>query len=83
VKVVHTLKVRGICPVDQLPDEYTVRVVTRRVIPVEEILAQVEKLTKEPIFQEDLTQKLHRALACTVRSIGYHSGVRTVCTCAA
>ena len=77
----YTLSVTAVCPVDMLPDVYRLRVRANRVIPVEDILAAVEKATKAPAYQEAITQALHRALACEVATAGWHSGVKTVCRC--
>jgi hypothetical protein len=81
MRVTHSLTVRAICPVDQKPDVYTLIVRTTGLLPVEKILEAVESLTKVPTFQEDLTQALHRALACEVETQGSHSGVFTVVVC--
>jgi len=83
MKVEHTLRVIARCPVDGLPDVYTVTIRTERVLPVETIMAVAAQLVEERLFQEDVTQRFHRALACEVESIGYHSGVRTRVVCGA
>lgn len=79
--VEHALEAVAICPVDGLPDVYALSVRTSRAIKVEDILAAVAKLSGERLFQEELTQRLHRELACQVETIGHHSGVRTKVTC--
>lgn len=81
MRVEHTLEVIAGCPVDGLPDVYTLTVRAARVIRVEDILSAVTPLAAEKLFQEDLTQRIHRALACEVETVGHHSGVRTVVTC--
>lgn len=81
MRVEHTLEVVALCPVDGLPDVYTVTIRAARVIKVEDILAATEKFVGEAFFQEELTQIIHRALACYVETIGYHSGVRTRVVC--
>lgn len=78
--VVHSLTIRAKCPMDKFGDTYEAEFSADRVIPVEYILAAVKKLTKREIFQEDLTVRLARALGVQVRTIGYHSGVRTEVT---
>lgn len=83
MRVQHTLEVVALCPVDELPDVYTLTVRSSRVVRVEDILAVAAKLAGEKLFQEDLTQRIHRALACEVETIGYHSGVRTRVVCGA
>ncbi len=77
----YVLSITAACPADKLPDAYRVRVRARRVIPVEDILAAVNKATAEPLYQEGVTLALHRALACEVVTVGWHSGVRTRCVC--
>lgn len=81
MKITHCLTITCTCPVDQKPDVYKCIVRTRRVIPVEDIIKAVKDLTKEAVFQEDLTQALHRSLACEVETRGWHSGVYTRCVC--
>jgi hypothetical protein len=51
-----------------------------RTIPVEDILAVAERLTAEPIFQEELTVKLASRLGAEVTTVGVHSGVETEVT---
>jgi len=65
------------CPVDGLPDVYRVTLYSNRTIPVEEILSHLEFIKTEFVFQEDLTQNLHRVFNCKVVSCGAHSGVHT------
>lgn len=80
MKVRHKLTVQAKCPVDQKRDVYTCYVYTTTTIKVEDIQAAVAELTKNdaPVFQEQFTQDLHRALAAKVKTIGYHSTVQTV-----
>jgi NADPH-dependent 7-cyano-7-deazaguanine reductase QueF len=81
MKVEHTLEVVALCPVDGKPDVYTLTVRASRVVKVEEILSAAAKCSAERMFQEDLTQRVHRELACEVETVGYHSGVRTRVVC--
>ena len=81
MKVEHTLEVVARCPVDGLPDVYTLTVRASRVVRVEDILTAVAALAGETLFQEDVTQRLHRDLACEVETVGYHSGVLTRVVC--
>jgi hypothetical protein len=83
MRVEHTLDITATCPVDGLPDVYVMTVRASRVIKVEDILAAAATLAGERVFQEDLTQRVHRALACEVETVGYHSGVRTRVVCGA
>jgi hypothetical protein len=81
VRVEHTVEVVSRCPVDGAPDVYVLTVRAARVVRVEAILAEVVKCADLTLFQEEPTQRLHRALACEVETIGYHSGVRTRVVC--
>lgn len=81
MRVEHTLEVVAICPVDGLPDVYTTTIRAARVLKVEDILAVTGKFVGGKFFQEELTQVIHRTLACQVETIGYHSGVRTRVVC--
>jgi hypothetical protein len=64
------------CPVDDDPDVYSMTVTSHRTIPVEEIIKAVGEVTKEKMFQEDLTQRLHRKINACVKLVGYHSGIK-------
>lgn len=78
--VKHSLMVAATCPVDaSVLDIYEVDVETDRVLPVEDILEARDRLTLEPIYQEDLTVRLAAALGARVTTRGIHSGVATVC----
>jgi hypothetical protein len=82
MRVEHMLEVTAVCPADQKPDVYRCVVRACRVIPVEDILAAVKNATEAgPLYQEDLTRELHRALAAEVETVGWHSGVRTRVVC--
>lgn len=73
----HTLEISALCPVDGKPDVYRCVVTTSRVIEVEAILKAAESLRGQKLYQEQLTQELHRVLAARVETIGSHSGVST------
>jgi hypothetical protein len=74
----HHLTVTAICPVnDTLTDVYEVTVEADRILKVEDILAAAKPFSDKKIYQEDLTNELARKLNATVRTVGYHSGVRT------
>ena len=79
--VEHRFQVSAKCPVDDRRDLYTVFVRTNRVIKVEDILAAVEKQTKEAVFQEDLANALAKVLGCEVETQGYHGEVFTTVVC--
>ena len=78
MKVTHDVRVYGRCPVDGKSDSYDVTVITMKVIKVEDIIAVVEAI-KWPAFQEEMTQQLADSLGCSIRSVGYHSGIKTTC----
>jgi hypothetical protein len=69
------------CPVDGLPDVYRVTVTTSRILPVEEILAAIQEIGRERIYQEEFTARLARRLAAAVETAGHHSGIETTCVC--
>ncbi len=84
----YELRVEGICPNDPLvTDDYTLLVETRDgLIEVERILEVVDELTKEPIYQEDLTRRIRDELRddsgdFVVTMTGEHLGVKTTCVC--
>lgn len=77
----YTLEVVATCPVDNRPDVYRVTIRSARTIPCERILAAVAGLKDAPMYQEDFTHELHRALAAEVETVGYHSGIRAVIVC--
>lgn len=76
----YELEITCSCPVDDDPDVYHLTVTSRRTIPVENILKAVEKLREDNLFQEELTQRLHRRINACVTLVGYHSGVKTTTT---
>lgn len=77
MRVTHSLTVTAICPVDGLPDVYQVTITAARVVRVEDILETAASYKDRKIFQEELTHDMARKLACCVKSVGYHSGVKT------
>jgi hypothetical protein len=81
VRVEHTCEVVARCPVDHQLDVYTLTVRAARVIKVEDILAVARELADVPMFQEEFTDRVHRALGCEVETVGHHSGVRTRVVC--
>ena len=76
--VTHEVQVYGRCPVDGKSDSYDVTVTTRKLIRVEDIISAIDAI-EWPVFQEEMTQQLADKLGCHVRSIGYHSGIKTTC----
>ena len=75
----HNLTIQAKCPVNGNTDTYRVTVTTTRLIAVEEILSEVDRLTDIPIFQERLTGDLAASLFARVKTVGAHSGVETTC----
>lgn len=76
--VTHEIQVYGRCPVDGASDSYDVSISTRKLLKVEDIIAVIAAL-EWPLFQEEMTQQLADKLGCNVRSVGYHSGIKTTC----
>ena len=76
--ITHEVKVYGYCPVDGKGDSYDVTISTMRLLKVEDILSAINGLNW-PLFQETMTQQLADVLGCHVRSVGYHSGIKTTC----
>lgn len=85
MKVRHTILIESTCPINGDPDRYVgdVDVWPGGFVPCEDVLAAVQSLVKEPITQEELTQKLADRLGCRVRTRGSHcrGRVRTVVVC--
>lgn len=75
MRVTHTLTIEASCPVDNKLDVYECTIEASRTIPVEDILKATADLPKA--FQEDITATLARTLGATVRTVGWHSGVKT------
>jgi NADPH-dependent 7-cyano-7-deazaguanine reductase QueF len=81
VTVEHTLEIVAACPVDGRPDVYRCVVRATKTVRVEDILAATKAFHRKKVFQEDLTQELHRNLGCEVETVGWHSGVETRVVC--
>lgn len=54
--------------------------VDNQTITVEDIQLEIDEVTAEPIYQEQLTQKLADGLGCVVVTYGTHSKFFTTCT---
>lgn len=71
------------CPADEaVVDIYELTVTkTTGMVPVERILAALADFVLTPVYQEDLTREIAERLGehVTVRTVGLHSGVSTVC----
>lgn len=77
MRVTHTLTVAAVCPVDGLPDVYEATVTAERVVKVEDILKIAASFARRKVYQEQVTSEMARKLGCSVRTVGYHSGVKT------
>lgn len=77
----YEIEMTCVCPVDDLPDVYSLTVTARRVIPVEDILKAVSEFREKKMYQEDLCQSLHRRINACCVLVGYHSGVRVRSQC--
>lgn len=79
LKTVHRIHVVGKCPLG-CDDIYEIEFhIDSVVIPVERIQEVINQLTKDAIYQEDLTRKLCESLQCKVVSHGAHSKFVTEC----
>tara|TARA_R110000751_G_C13655009_1_gene468494 strand:- start:509 stop:751 length:243 start_codon:yes stop_codon:yes gene_type:complete len=78
VKVKYSFQLECSCPVDSLSDLYEVEITSTKTIRVEDILMTVETINKND-FQENITLAISREIPATVKTIGYHSGIKTVC----
>jgi hypothetical protein len=84
MRVKHRIVIHAVCPVNQAEDHYDCTVAVRdRVLTCEEVIGCVDELTKEPIFQEHLTQKLADCLRARVKTVGAHADgrVKTTVVC--
>jgi hypothetical protein len=76
-------KAKAVCPIDGKKIKIAVEIRTDRLVKVEDILAAVAEITREPVLQEDFTKRLRAALRDSVLDVctyGTHSGVRIACS---
>ena len=74
MRVRHHIEVRSTCPVNGDADLYQCFVYVRdRVLKCEDVADAVADLTREPIFQESLTQALANRLQAKVKTAGRHT----------
>jgi hypothetical protein len=79
MKCTYELTVETRCPVDpSTMDRYVFTIETHRFIEVEKILDFFIG-QREAVFQEHLTAACAEKFGGIVKSVGVHSGVRTVC----
>lgn len=84
VETVHRTTIVGRCPLgcaDVYDAEF--RVTGDAVLQVERIAEAVADLTRDPVFQEDLTRRLAARLGCVVVTRGRHGVFDTECTAGA
>ena len=61
-----------LCPADNLPDSYSVRLESRRMLWTNLIGDAVAELAERKMSQEQYTHELHRKLQCRVTTVGSH-----------
>ena len=74
MRVRHEIQIECRCPSDDLLDLYDCIIECERVLKIENIIAAVETISKQKMFQEDLTIKLSRQLNARVTTTGWHYG---------
>lgn len=77
----YRLHVVSGCPADHKLDCYDCVIRSSRTITAESIQEAVASFRERKLYQEDLTQELHRMLAAEVETIGWHSGVMVRVRC--
>lgn len=78
----YEIQVKAQCPVNKDDiDLYFFTLESENLVEVEKIIAFFKKRAgTKHLFQEELTRQCATALGVKVTSIGYHSGVKVVCT---
>lgn len=78
----YEVEVRAQCPVNPGDtDTYDFVIESQAMIEVEKIVAFfADNARLKNIFQEALTQKCAVILGAKVTSIGWHSGIKVICT---
>jgi hypothetical protein len=81
MKVRHYVEIRATCPVNGDADRYDAFVyVEGRVLRCEDVAEAVEQLTREPVYQETLTQALADRLGAKVKTVGRHTAGNVLTT---
>jgi hypothetical protein len=81
VKTEMQFTARATCPRDGDLIEIDVRLSLEKFVAVEDVLAAVTNLTREPIYQEDFTTSLLREVGgVSIITEGTHSGVKITCS---
>lgn len=78
LKCVHEILIHSECPHGG-KDRYESYFFCSDVLTVESIKDAIDKFTKNPIYQEDLTRLLAEFLGCEVKTVGMHKGFKTTC----
>lgn len=73
----YETRISAACPMDGQPDIYEATFTSENTIKCEDILEAIAPYAVEKAFQEQITSDLARKLRCTVKTVGYHSGVKT------
>ena len=78
MEITYRFQGTATCPSDDRTDVYEVEIRAGGIILVEDILETWKRLTGDPIYQEDLTQRFSAALGgAWVKLTGDHYGVET------
>jgi hypothetical protein len=80
MRIEMKLKTSAVCPKDGETITMDVEIVSRKLVFVEEVWAAIDRLTKEPVYQEQFTMMLQSALGdVDIVTRGTHSGVEIKC----
>ncbi len=81
MRVIHATEISARCPVTTGRDTYNLTVRTNRLLLTESIAEAVVAVTREPVLQEELTQRLANRLCCEVETVGFHGQTKTTVVC--
>lgn len=77
----YEFEIKAKCPNGKLGDVYACSIESERTImPVETIVLFIQSVEKRKIFQEDLADELRNEFQCRATVIGWHFGVKIICT---
>ena len=80
MRITYHYQLHAQCPVDNTTiDVYEFTIESAVMIKVETIIECFVYAAGGPIFQEELTDRVARKLGAKVTSVGWHSGVKTIC----
>lgn len=81
MKNTYEIEVKAQCPVNPSDtDLYAFTIESETLIEVEKIVQFfANHAGTQKVFQETLTQQCAVSLGATVKSIGYHSGIKVTC----